>query len=427
MADKAREAALAALGRCRRDGAYSAAAIDGAVKKYALESRDAAFLTRLVLGVEENAALCDYYIGLYSTEPTARLEPKVLDILRLGVCQLLFLDKVPPSAAVNTGVELCRAAGVGRASGLVNAVLRRVAENRGRLPDVPGRGTAQYLAVKYSHPLWLAEKLTADHGYAFTEAFFAADNRPSPLDVQVNTLKTTATALAARFAEAGVTCAPHPLLPDCLRLAASGAVTALPGFDEGLFYVQSAAARWCVSAAELRPGMTVLDACAAPGGKSFAAAMDMKDRGVVVARDIKEKKIRLIESGAARLGISIIRAAAMDAREKTAEVYDAVLADVPCSGLGVIGGKPEIRNRAPEDIAGLPAIQLEILRALADKVRCGGVLLYSTCTVLKEENEDVIAAFLAERPDYQAELTRGFWPQTDETDGFFVCRLRKRN
>ena len=117
----------------------------------------------------------------------------------------------------------------------------------------------------------------------------------------------------------------------------------------------------------------------------------------------------------------------MDAREKTAEVYDAVLADVPCSGLGVIGGKPEIRNRGPEDIAGLPAIQLAILRALADKVRCGGVLLYSTCTVLKEENEDVIAAFLAERPDYQAELTRGFWPQTDETDGFFVCRLRKRN
>lgn len=426
MPDKAREAALYALGRCRRDRAYSAAAIDTAVKKFSLDGRDAAFMTRLTLGTEENTSLCDYYIGLYSAMPVGRLEPRVLDILRLSAYQLLLLDKVPPSAAVNSGVELCKTSGCGRASGLVNAVLRRISENRGALPEIPGRGTAEYLAIRYSHPQWLADTLIAEHGYDFTEAFFAANNRPAPLYLQVNTLKTDSSVLSGRLTDSGVRCAMHPWLPNCLRVEESGAVTALPGFAEGLFYVQDPAARYCVTAAELTPGMAVLDACAAPGGKSFAAAMDMQNTGRIAARDIHEKKTRVIAAGAERLGITIIETAAVDAREKTPEQYDAVIADVPCSGLGVIGSKPEIRFREPEAISGLPEVQLAILRNLADNVKPGGELMYSTCTVLRAENEGVIGRFLCERADFETELTRGFWPQVDETDGFFVCRLRKK-
>lgn len=426
MPDKAREAALYALGRCRRDRAYSAAVIDAAVKKFGLEGRDAAFMTRLILGTEENIALCDYYIALYATSAIGRLEPRVLDILRLSTYQLLLLDKVPPSAAVNSGVELCKASGCGRASGLVNAVLRRISENRGALPEIPGRGTAEYLSIQYSHPKWLADTLLADHGYDFTEAFFAANNRPAPLYLQVNTLKTDPSALCKLLTDSGVSCAMHPWLRDCVQVEESGAVTALPGFGEGFFYIQDPAARYCVTAAELTPGMAVLDACAAPGGKSFAAAMDMRNTGSIAARDIHEKKTRVIAAGAERLGISIIETAAMDARESTPEQYDVVIADVPCSGLGVIGSKPEIRFREPEAISGLPEVQLAILRNLADNVKPGGVLMYSTCTVLRAENEGVVGRFLDERTDYQAELTRDFWPQVDGTDGFFICKLRKK-
>ena len=426
MPDKAREAALYTLGRCRRDRAYSAAAIDTAVKKFGLDGRDAAFMTRLALGTEENTTLCDYYIGLYSAVPVGRLEPRILDILRLSAYQVLLLDKVPPSAAVNSGVELCKASGCGRASGLVNAVLRRISENRGALPEIPGRGTAAYLSIQYSHPKWLADTLVADHGYDFTEAFFSANNRPTPLYLQVNTLKTDASALYRRLTDGGIRCDMHPWLPDCLQVEESGAVTAFPGFGEGLFYIQDPAAKYCVTAAELMPGMTVLDACAAPGGKSFAAAIDMKNTGRIAAHDIHEKKTRVIAAGAERLGISIIETASMDAREKTPEQYDAVIADVPCSGLGVIGSKPEIRFREPEAISGLPEVQFAILRNLADNVKPGGVLMYSTCTVLRAENEGVVGRFLDERTDFQTELTRGFWPQVDRTDGFFVCRLRKK-
>lgn len=167
--------------------------------------------------------------------------------------------------------------------------------------------------------------------------------------------------------------------------------------------------------------MAVLDACAAPGGKSFVAAMDMRNTGSIAARDIHEKKTRVIAAGAERLGISIIETAAMDARESTPEQYDVVIADVPCSGLGVIGSKPEIRFREPEAISGLPEVQLAILRNLADNVKPGGVLMYSTCTVLRAENEGVVGRFLDERTDYQAELTRDFWPQVDGTDGFLYA------
>ena len=436
----AREAALTALERCRRDGAWSGSSIDAVIKKYALDRREAALASRLCLGVLQNAALCDFYIGVYCSSDPKRLEPKLLDILRLGIYQLLFLEKIPESAAVNESVSLCKKCGLSRASGLCNAVLRRIAENNraNTLPDIPGKGSAEYLSIKYSHPLWLAERIAAERGYDFAEAFFACNNRPAPLTIQLNTLKISPDDYCRLLSREGIAFVQDADLPDCISFS-GGNVTALPGFSEGLFYVQDRAARTAIEIAEPKPGMNVLDACSAPGGKSFAAAIKMLNRGSILSCDIHEKKLKLISAGAERLGISIIKTSAMDAREHNdalKEAFDIVIADVPCSGLGVIAKKPEIRGKTESEIAALPEIQRSILDNLSGYVAPGGTLLYSTCTILRAENEDVVADFLARHKDFvlcgfsaggisEPSGMHCFWPNADGTDGFFAAKLKK--
>lgn len=429
-----REAALAALERCRRDKAWSNASIDNVIKKYELDRRDAALASRLCLGVLQNCTLCDFYIDSLCG---AKLEPKVRDILRMGVYQLLFLDRIPASAAVNESVRLCKKAGFARASGLVNAVLRRAAS--GGLPEIPGKGGAEYLSIKYSHPLWLTKRLIASHGYDFAESFLAADNTPPKLCIQVNTLRIGVQDYARALARNETVYVSLETPHGCIELP-GGNVTELPGFEEGLFYVQDRAARTAVEIASPEPGMRVLDACAAPGGKSFAAAIAMKNEGSILSCDIHEKKLSLIRSGAERLGIDIIETEAADAKafnESLAEKFDVVIADVPCSGIGVIRKKPEIRDKSEEEIAALPAIQAEILRNLSRYVRPGGTLLYSTCTVLREENEAAVQGFLSENEDYElipfetggiksADGMYTFWPNVDGTDGFFAAKIRRK-
>ncbi len=431
----AREAALAALERCRRDKAWSNASIDNVIRKYELDRRDAALASRLCLGVLQNRTLCDFYIdGLCST----KLEPKVRDILRMGIYQLLFLDRIPERAAVNESVRLCKKVGYARASGLVNAVLRRV--SLGDLPEIPGKGSAEYLAIRYSHPRWLSERLIATRGYDFTEAFFSADNTPPGICIQVNTLKTDVRDYTSALERAGVEYLTFDTPCGCIELS-GGNVTELPGFEEGLFYVQDRAARTAVEIAAPEPGMYVLDACAAPGGKSFAAAIGMNNEGHILSCDIHEKKLSLIRGGAERLGIEIIDTASSDARafdESRAEKYDLVIADVPCSGMGVIRKKPEIREKTEQEIAALPRIQSDILRNLSRYVRPGGTLLYSTCTVLAEENEAVVRGFLSENKSFEPEPFEvngikavdgmyTFWPNVDATDGFFAAKMRRKN
>lgn len=439
MGNTAREAALEALERCRRDKAWSAAAIDGVIRKHGLDSRDGALASRLCLGVLQNQEYCDYYVNLFYNKSASALEPKVRDILRLGVYQLLFMDKIPARAAVNESVALCKTVGMGRATGLVNAVLRRMAENRDTLPEIPGKGTALYVSRRYSHPLWLAERLIKERGYDFAEAFFAANNEPSGLTIQVNTLKVTMRDYIRALERAEIPFESFEAVPGCLRLP-GGTVTRLPGYEEGLFYVQDRAARAAVLAAGVKPGMKVLDACAAPGGKSFAAAIAMENRGELLSCDISAKKLSLISSGAERLGIHIIRTAQRDARTVDADLsqgFDLVIGDVPCSGFGVIGKRPEIRQKQEAEIAALPAIQAEILENLARFVRPGGVLMYSTCTVLQQENEAIVKGFLEKNGDFTPEDFQlgdirsengmyTFWPHIDGTDGFFAAKLRRR-
>ena len=437
MEKRARQAALDALVRCRRDGAWSAQAMDSAIRKHGLDRRDAALATRLCLGVLQNEDYLDWHLDrLCSSVPERGLR----DLLRLGAFQLLLSDRIPTHAAVGETVELCRDNGFTRAAGFCNAVLRRLARERDALPEIPGEGTAEYLHLRYSHALWLAERLIAERDYAQAEAFFRANNEAAPLCLQVNTCKSRAEDYCRALDRAEIPYVSDPALSSCLTIA-GGSVTALPGFDSGLFYVQDRAARCAVEIAAPEKGMRVLDACAAPGGKSFAAAIRMEDVGSVLSCDLQEKKLSRVREGAERLGLRCISTRAMDGKvfDPTLEAaFDLVLCDVPCSGLGVIRKRPEIRHKTEEEIAALPAIQAAILDNVSRYVRPGGLLLYTTCTVLDAENAGQIRAFLSQHPEYRTEeFTVGpihsengchsFWPQIDGTDGFFVCKLRKND
>ena len=410
MADisKARQAAAYVLGRCRRFEAWSGQTLQSAIGKYKLDERDAALCTALCRAVLRNADHCDFIIGCYCKQNIKRLQPQILDILRLGTVQLLFMDKIPVSAAVNEAVEQCRKLNP-KAAGLVNAVLRRIAENRDDPPKVPGEGSASYLSTLTSHPLWLCERIMQLKGYDFALDYLRANNAEPGVTVTVNPLRTGGQA--------------HSVL-----LEGSGAVNRRKGFAEGEFFVQDAAAAQCVFHAEPKSGMRVLDGCAAPGGKSFLAAMLMENQGEILACDLHAKKLNLIEDSAKRLGISIIRTAPMDASDPPSALYDSfdlVFADVPCSGLGVIRRKPEIRYKNPEELARLPEKQLAILRGLSRCVKKGGTLHYSTCTILPEENEQLIDTFLSQNPNFCKEDDKTSWPNVDGTDGFYVCRLKR--
>ncbi|HPE16686.1 MAG TPA: 16S rRNA (cytosine(967)-C(5))-methyltransferase RsmB [Oscillospiraceae bacterium] len=437
-APSAREVALLGLGVFRRGGAWS----DGYFKKAAasLDVREAALAARLFYGVLQNQALCDFYLDAFSTTPVRRMEDKVADCLRLGVYQLCFLDKIPQSAAVSESVSLARRYVKNpRAAGFVNAVLRGVARSADRLPEVPKDDYVNYLSVRYSHPRWLTEEFLALFGPEETEALLAADNAEAPMTIQRNPLRGSLAALEESLRSEGVETQPHPFLPDALNLRHTGDLESRAAFREGFFWVQDAAARMAVTAAGLRPGMRVLDACAAPGGKSFAAAADLLGQGNILACDIHPHKLRLIENGAVRLGMTCIETRLMDAREPDERLlssFDAVIADVPCSGLGIIRKKPDIRYKDPGPLPGLPRVQRAIIDRVSSCVKPGGVLIYSTCTLLPRENGDVVRNFLAEHPDFAAEpfslpvaeAERGevtLLPHRHGTDGFYIAKLRR--
>jgi len=429
----ARAAALSVLIACRRAGAWPDGALKETLRRARLDARDAALAARLCYGVVQNRMLLDFYLSAFLTRPLKSLQPVVLDILRLGAYQIVMLDRIPPAAAINSAVEQTKRSANRQAAGLVNAVLRALARAKDRLPEPPD------LATRYSHPAPLVALLRENIGEEYLEPFLRSDNGAPETSVQHNPLQCGEEELLARWAQEGVRWTRHAWMPSCYLTA--GSPETLPGYGEGFFYVQDAAARLAVRAAGLRPGMRVLDCCAAPGGKSFAAAIEMGNRGGIVSCDIHPHKLPLIESGAGRLGADIIAAAVQDAaacRPDWREGFDAVLADVPCSGLGVIRKKPDIRYKNLTEMEALPELQLKILRTVSQYLKPGGILLYSTCTVLKRENEAVVADFLADaggftpaplalpeglRKGARAMLT--LLPCADECDGFFLAKLRK--
>ena len=434
----ARETALNVLIACRKNGAWS----NGVLKEYTqrdrLDSREAALAARLCYGVLQNRARLDVYLAQLLTGRIRDLHPAVHDILYLGLYQIMDMDKIPDAAAVNESVTLakkyCRK--VRSAPGLVNGVLRNAIRSKETLRE------PETLADKYSHPQKLIDLLTAYVGKQRLEPMLEANNAAVPMTVQVNTSRTDTDSLQALLQEQGITVQRHPWLADALILSGTGNLEQLEAFQVGLFYVQDAAAKLSVLCAQLHPGFRVLDCCAAPGGKSFAAAIAMENSGSITSCDVHEHKIALIQKGTERLGLSNLTAQVQDASEfvpQWEQQMDAVIADVPCSGYGIIRKKPDIRYKDPDTMSALPQLQLAILENQSRYVKPGGVLMYSTCTLVRKENEGVVEKFLKAHPEFTTEPlalpsvfpknTTGMLtlvPGQYETDGFFICRLRRK-
>ncbi len=436
----ARETAVLTLAACEKQGAWSDGYLKRAIREQGLDRRDGALATRLCYGVLQNKLLLDWRLAQVCSMRLEKLDVKVLCGLRVAAYQLLFLDKIPPSAAVNEAVEMAkRHSRNPRAAGLVNGVLRTLLR-QGKNLEANETDKPKRLSIQYSHPQWLVEDFSALLGVEGTQGLLAANNQQPPTTAQVNYLKTTPDKLAEELRTAGAEVQPHPWLEGCLLLSGTGDLERLNTFQRGEFYIQDAASRLAVLAAGITPGQRVLDCCAAPDGKSFAAAILMENRGELISCDIHPHKIKLLEAGRERLGLSIVAPALQNAaqpREDWLDGFDVVLTDVPCSGLGIIRKKPDIRYKDPALLKGLPRVQRGILDNCARYVRPGGVLLYSTCTVLPRENGDVVDGFLADHPEFLPEpfdlphwgkqpgqLT--LWPHIHDTDGFFMAKLRRK-
>ena len=433
----ARETALNALIACRKDGAWSNGVLKEYIQRDRLDSRDAGLATRLCYGVIQNRGRLDFYLKQLLTGKLKDLHPVVRDILHLGLYQIYELDKIPDSAAVNEAVVLAKKYNKNpKAASLVNGVLRNAVRTKGTLTEPTS------YADKYSHPDALISLLKANLPKGKLEPMLIADNAAPQTVVQVNLFKTTTAKLVERLTSEGVTVQPHGWMKDCLVLDRTGNLEQLPSFKEGLFYVQDPASKLSVLCAQIGENAKVLDCCAAPGGKSFAAAIALNGEGSITSCDVHAHKTGLIANGAARLGFSNIAARQQDATRRVSEwegQMDVVITDVPCSGLGIIRKKPDIRYKDLKEMEQLPELQLAILKNQAAYVKPGGTLMYSTCTVLRRENEDVVAAFLKEKDDFYLEPLDlpDVFPKNEtgmltlipgeyDTDGFFICRLRRK-
>ena len=430
-----RALALSLLLRCEGDDLYSNLILDTAIRRGNLSDADRGLLTALVYGVLEKKLTLDYLIDHLSDRPARDIDTDARVLLRMGLYQLRFMDRIPAHAALNETVSLAPK----RSRGFVNAVLRRYTREGDDIawPDRQG-SPLDYLSVTYSFPAPLCERFVTMFGLDRAERVLAAIDRTPPLTLRANTCRTSVDELSARLTAAGATVSPALHAPHALRLE-GGNPTALPGFDAGDFFVQDEASQVCVEAVDAREGMTVLDICACPGSKSFGMALNMKSTGSLTAFDLHKNKLSLIEKGASRLGLTNITTVARDGREfdpALEGIADRVLCDVPCSGFGVLAKKPEIRYKDLAALAPLPDIQLAIVENACRYVKPGGVLIYSTCTLFPEENEDNVARFLSRHPEFTpTDFTVGdltstngaltLTPDEHGTDGFFVAKFTK--
>ena len=402
-------------------------------------SRDErASLTALLYTAVEHKITYDYYISALAGRPSEAVDSYTRNILRLGLCQICDMSSVPDFAAVNETVKLARNPGE---RAFVNGILRTAVRQKDSLP-LPSeeKNYRRYLSVKYSYPLWVVKLFDSRFGRAETERLLDYFNREKYTDLTVNTLKISRDAYLEKLRLAGLAAEPiDPVLPS-LRIGRSVNPELLPGFREGEVFVQD---RACViAAAALAPtsGERLVDVCAAPGGKSFTSALLMRDGGSIYSFDLHESKLSLISGGAERLGIKSITVEYRDALTPSEELLgrvDKVVCDVPCSGLGVLGKKPDLRYKSEESIKALPELQYSILEQSAGYLKSGGVLLYSTCTLNPAENEEVVKTFLENHGEYslvsfevgehKAEggmLT--LLPHVHHTDGFFMAKLVKK-
>ncbi len=423
-----RELSFKILNRIERDKAYSNLILEHYLTRYKAQIYSPAFVTALVYGVIERKITLDFVLSEYLSQPIKKLKPEVHTILRMGVYQLKFMDNVPDSAAVNESVKLSKKCGCSFASGLINSVLRKISKNDIIYPNTDDK--IFNMSVKYSCPESLVRQFCGDYGEACAEGLISGFLGNSDINIRVNTLKTDAPSLIKELESRGISCRASELVENHIIVKNFGSVESTPEYKNGLFHVQDASSALCVKALELEENMTFIDLCSAPGGKSFTAAQYMNNRGTVYSFDLYEQRTQLIKSGAERLGIDIINAKTGDAsvlNKALINSADRVLADVPCSGLGIIGRKPEIRYKDLSFVDKLTDLQYNILKNASEYVKDGGLLVYSTCSLNKKENEAVCDRFLNERRGFEkhGEYTT-LMPHINGTDGFFYAVFRRK-
>lgn len=428
----ARQTAFEILNKIQRDESYSNLALDSALDKAEIDVKEKRFVSALVYGVTERRITLDYNLSLYLSQPLKKLKPQVLTALRLGAYQILFMDKIPDSAAVNESVKLVKKNKTAFASGLVNAVLHKIAKN--------GLKTDGSMSVKYSAPEWLCKMWRESYGEENAEKILEASFGAVDNTLRVNTTKTNADELCDILSSEDFQCEKNCTVENSLTVKSGGAVHKTKAYADGLFHVQDTASQLCCKALDVQDGETVIDVCAAPGGKTFTLSEMMNNTGKVVSCDIYPQRLKLINDGAQRLGLTNIYTVQNDGSEFNSSLHEAdkILCDVPCSGLGVIRKKPEIRFKKSEEVDKLKDLQYSILCVSSRYLKIGGKLVYSTCSLNPEENENIISKFLTEHDGFKSvrvlpKLKRygedtdylTLMPHIHGCDGFFISCVER--
>lgn len=441
-----RQTAVEALCILHGQEGYSNLVLDRLMDKADLSARDKTLAAALFYGVLERQITVDYILEKFLNQSISRLPPQVTEILRTGLYQIYFMSRIPASAAVDEAVKLSKATGQNAHAALINGVLRTADRERKKL-RYPDEKTAplRFLEVKYSCPAELISFWRDSYGEANGEGLLKSALGRPPLTIRVNTMKTTPECLIQKLSEEGIQAARSPVLVNALVLTDTAAINRTDAYRAGLFHVQDLASQLCCEVLDPQPGEIIYDICAAPGGKSFTMAEKMGNIGTLLAFDQYDQKVTVLSEGAGRLGLSCMKAKKRDARRDTEALprADRILCDLPCSGLGTIRRKPEIRYKSLSNFDDLPALQLSILQTTAPLLKPGGRLVYSTCTLSPRENSDVAQAFLLAHPDYESEPIRcpnglehaieepaGEWtlfPHVHGTDGFFMASFRKKD
>jgi 16S rRNA (cytosine967-C5)-methyltransferase len=425
-----RRVLISALIKAENSG-YSNIVLNSVLGETNLDPLKTSFVTAVFYGVLEKKMALDFVLNKYLKKPIAKAPPFTAAVLRSGVYQILFMKKVPDSAAVNEGVKLIKKSKENGNSGLVNAVLRRVSTEKSN--DLLKNAESH---IKYSVSKEIYNALSKDYGKILTENFLENSLNPPPVFVKLNTIKGSSNEIISELKNIGIK-VELTGLSDSFILSGMGSIEKIKAYKLGEIFVQDFSSTLCAKAVNAEAGMRVLDVCAAPGGKSFSMAIDMKNRGEIISCDIHEHRVKLISDGAKRLGLTCIKPKLLDATDFDGELgqFDRVLCDVPCSGIGVIRRKPEIKYKNMEELNGLPELQFKILSTAAKYLKRGGRLVYSTCTLFKKENGAVVEKFLKENTDFALteigvldikEYTKTFIPPESLGDGFFIAALERK-
>ena len=416
-----RKVAVNILLKIEKESAFSNIAVANLLKEAELENKDKALVSALVYGVLDRKITLDAVLSRFMRTPLKKTAPFTLQVLRTALYQIMFMDKIPESAAVNEAVKLIKKSKESRNSGFVNAVLRSCIREENLIPQ---GDNPKDLEIRYSCPLWIIESFIKDYGKETAINLLEESLKAAPVTLKVNTIITDTQKLKADLEKEGISVTANE---DSLTVAKGFDISKCEAFKKGMFHVQDMASQKAVAVLSPKKGERVLDLCAAPGGKSFTMAEMMENKGELISCDLYENRVKLISDNAKRLNIDIIKTRTADAGvyDENLGLFDAVLCDVPCSGLGVIRRKPDIKYKPHTDFKELEEIQYSILCTAVKYLKKGGRILYSTCTLRKEENENLLDRFLKDNKNFRKEYEHTFMPHIDKTDGFYCGLLIK--